>query len=408
MKYIVLLGDGMADYPLAGLGGKTPLEYARTPNMDRLAGKGTLGLVDTIPQGLKPGSDVANLTVLGYDAKKFYSGRGPLEAANMGIPLGPDDVAFRCNLVTLGDGNDPVMEEYTAGHISSPEAALIIQDLHGALGNREYQFYPGVSYRHLFVWRSGIDAVQTTPPHDISGKNTHAFLPAGPGAKELLALMDQAGRLLQDHPVNRERISRGKKPANAVWFWGQGKAPQMQKLTDRYQLRGGMISAVDLLNGIGIYAGLQVIRVEGATGYIDTNYIGKARDALAALKDMDFVFVHVEAPDEMGHEGNLEGKIKAIEDFDTKVVGTIMQGIESLGPVRVIVLSDHPTPIVTKTHASEPSPFAVWSSIPEENLRTGKAFGEAEAMNSGILITPGCNLMNLFIARWREFIEEHQ
>lgn len=407
MKFIVLLGDGMADYGIPELGGKTPLEYARTPNMDRIAGEGALGLVDTIPQGLKPGSDVANLTVLGYDAGKLYSGRGPLEAANMGIPLAPADVAYRCNLITLGEGDDPVMEDFTAGHISSFEAATIIRDLHEALGNEVYQFYPGVSYRHLFVWRSGMDAIKATPPHDITGRKTNAFLPAGNGEVEILDVMKAARIFLQDHPVNKDRIAHGKKAANAIWLWGQGKAPQMLKLTEKYHIRGGMISAVDLLNGIGIYAGLEVIHVEGATGYTDTNYMGKADKALEYLKKSDFVFVHVEAPDEMGHEGNLSGKIKAIEDFDEKVVGTILKGLGTLGQVRVIVLSDHPTPIATKTHASDPSPFAVWSSIPEENLKTGATYGETNARNGGILITPGCNLMDLFITQWREFIEKH-
>jgi 2,3-bisphosphoglycerate-independent phosphoglycerate mutase len=312
MKYIVLLGDGMADYPLAALGGKTPLEFARTPNMDRMAREGALGLVDTIPKGLTPGSDVANLTVLGYDAEKLYSGRGPLEAANMGIVLGPDDVAFRCNLVTIGNGDDPVMDDFTAGHISSAEAAILIRDLHEELGNATYQFYPGVGYRHLFVWRSGLAEAKTTPPHDITGRNTKAFLPAGRGDRAILGVMNAAQSFLKRHPLNLNRIRDGRKPANAIWLWGQGRAPQMRKLTERYGIRGGVISAVDLLNGIGIYAGLEVIRVEGATGYTDTNYLGKGEKALAVLQDMDFIFVHVEAPDEMGHEGNIEGKIKAI------------------------------------------------------------------------------------------------
>jgi len=408
MKYVVLLGDGMADYSIPELGGKTPLEYARTPHMDRMAAEGAIGLVDTIPQGLKPGSDVANLTVLGYDAAKLYSGRGPLEAANMGVKLKPEDVAFRCNLVTLGEGEDPVMDDFTADHISSREAAAIIQDLNQKMGNEIFQFYPGVSYRHLFVWRSGADNLNTTPPHDITGQPTNDYLPSGIGFHDILDIMKAAHTYLPEHPINRERIQRGKKPANALWLWGQGKAPQMVKLTDKYNLHGGMISAVDLLNGIGIYAGLEVVHVEGATGYTDTNYIGKAEKALEVLKSKDFIFVHVEAPDEMGHEGNLDGKIKAIEDFDEKVVGTIMKGLDSLGPVRVMVLSDHPTPIAVRTHVSDPSPFAVWSSVPEERLATGAPYGESSALKAGILITPGRELMDLFITRWREFIEEHQ
>jgi 2,3-bisphosphoglycerate-independent phosphoglycerate mutase len=399
MKYIVLLGDGMADYPVDELGGKTPLEAARTAHMDFMAREGTLGLVDTIPQGFKPGSDVANLTVLGYDPGICYSGRGPLEAANMGIVLGPQDVAFRCNLITLGAGDDPIMDDFSAGHITSAEAAAIIRDLDRELGNKDYQFFPGVSYRHLLVWRNGEAAMTTTPPHDITGQMTNGYLPRGEGSGEIRSLMKEAQRVLENHPVNLERINRGKKPANAIWLWGQGRAPRMDKLTDRYQITGGIISAVDLLNGIGVYAGLRPIHVEGATGYTDTNYVGKAQKALAALKELDFVFVHVEAPDEMGHEGNLAGKIKAIEDFDEKVVGTVLQGINELGDVRVMVLSDHPTPLIMRTHAADPSPFAIYSSIPAENRRSGLSYGETTAKTSGLIVSPGYNLMDLFIRK---------
>jgi len=397
MKYIVLLGDGMADYPVDELGGKTPLEAARTANMDFMAKEGTLGLVDTIPKGFKPGSDVANLTVLGYDPGSCYSGRGPLEAANIGITLDSKDVAFRCNLVALGGGDDPIMDDFSAGHITSAEAAAIIGDLDRELGNKDFQFYPGVSYRHLLVWRSGKETMVTTPPHDITGQTTNIYLPRGEGDREIRFLMKQAKVVLENHPVNIERINRGKKPANAIWLWGQGRAPRMEKLTDRYHITGGIISAVDLLNGIGVYAGLKPIHVEGATGYTDTNYVGKAQKALAALKELDFVFVHVEAPDEMGHEGNLAGKIKAIEDFDEKVVGTVLKGISELGDVRVMVLSDHPTPLSIRTHASDPSPFAIYSSLPGENRRSGLSYGETMAKTSGLIITPGYNLMDIFI-----------
>lgn len=397
MKYIVLLGDGMADYPVDELGGKTPLEAARTVNMDFMAGEGTLGLVDTIPRGFKPGSDVANLTVLGYDPGTCYSGRGPLEAANMGIVLGPQDVAFRCNLIALGGGDDPIMDDFTAGHITSAEAATIIRDLDHELGNKDFQFFPGVSYRHLLVWRNGEEKMTTTPPHDITGQRTNAYLPLGEGSGAIKSLMKEAKGVLERHPVNLDRIDRGEKPANAIWLWGQGRAPRMDKLTDRYQITGGIISAVDLLNGIGIYAGLIPIRVEGATGYTDTNYVGKAQKALAALKELDFVFVHVEAPDEMGHEGNLAGKIKAIEDFDEKVVGTVLQGIHELGDVRVMVLSDHPTPLIMRTHAADPSPFAIYSSVSSENRRSGLSYGETTAKTSGLIVSPGYNLMDLFI-----------
>ena len=301
----------------------------------------------------------------------------------MGVQIGPEDVAFRCNLVTLGPEADPVMVDYSAGHISSGEAARIVLDMDKAIGTPEFRFYPGISYRHLLVWRNGKDAVETTPPHDITGKPTAAYRIKGDGADRLAELMRLSKVFLKDHPVNQARQAEGKRPATSIWLWGQGRAPKMVRLTDQYQLRGGVISAVDLLNGIGVYAGLEVIRVPGATGYIDTNYIGKAQAALEALKNLDFMFVHVEAPDEMGHAGNLEGKIQAIEDFDEKVVGTVLKGLPDFDDYRVLVLSDHPTPIALRTHASDPSAFAVLSSAKEENLGRGAAFSEADARAGG-------------------------
>lgn len=407
MKYLILLGDGIADYPLEKLGNKTPLEYARTPHMDRIAGEGTIGLIDTAPSGLAPGSDVANLTVLGYDAGKIYSGRGPLEAANMGVKLGPDDIAFRCNLITLRGGDHSVMEDFTAGHISSAEAKGIIGDLEKNLGSERFQFFPGVGYRHLLVWRGGKADLTTTPPHDITGRAIGEYLPQGDGADKIRQLMKDAQGLLGDHPVNAARRKTGKKAANAIWLWGQGKAPEIRPLTDQYRLRGGMISAVDLLNGIGIYAGLEILPVEGATGYTDTNYVGKAEKALMALKTLDFIFLHVEAPDEMGHEGNIEGKVGAIEDFDEKVVGTILKGMDALGPLRLMVLSDHPTPVSLMNHAGDPSPFAVYSSNPGENRASGAPFGERAARAAGILVSPGHLLMNAFINDWGSFLEKY-
>jgi 2,3-bisphosphoglycerate-independent phosphoglycerate mutase len=406
MKYVILLGDGMNDDPVEALRGKTPLEFARTPNMDRMAAEGTLGLIDTIPAGLKPGSDVANLSVLGYDPLKCYAGRGPLEAANMGVKMGTDDIAFRCNLVTLGPELDPVMEDFTAGHISSEEAAIVIADLDRTIGNDSFQFYPGVGYRHLMVWRNGRGTLETTPPHDITGKATGAYLPIGEGEAEINGLMQRSRDVLKNHRVSQSRLDAGKKPPTSIWLWGQGRAPRMVPLSDRYGFRGGVISAVDLLNGIGVYAGLRVIRVPGATGYTDTNYIGKAEAALAALKEMDFVFVHVEAPDEMGHEGNLEGKIRAIEDFDEKVVGTVLKGIGTFADYRVMALSDHPTPLKIRTHAGDPSAFAVLSSSAHENMKRGFSFHEKDARAGGILISPGHRLMDLFIKNWKTFIEE--
>lgn len=396
----------MADHPLEEIGGKTPLESARTPFMDKVAGEGTLGLIYTIPDGLPPGSDVANLSVLGYDPTICYTGRGPLEAASMGIPLDPEDIAFRCNLVKLGTEPNPVMEDFTAGHISSEEAKEIIHDLDRVVGGDRFRFYPGVGYRHLMVWKGGSDSLLTTPPHDITGKTVEAYFPKGKDAEIVLNLMKKSREILPEHHINKSRIARGKIPCNSIWLWGQGRAPKMDKISDKYGLKGCVISAVDLLNGIGRLSGLEVIKVKGATGYTDTNYEGKALAALKALEKVDFVFVHVEAPDEMGHEGNLHGKIKAIEDFDEKVVGTVLEGIKKFSQYRVLVLSDHPTPTRIRTHVSDPSPFAVLSSMDDENLNKGKSFHEKTARETGISVLPGHLLMDAFIKNWRQFVED--
>ena len=402
MKYVMLLGDGMADYPTKMLGGKTPLQCAFTPYMDQIAAEGTLGLVDTIPAGFTPGSDVATLSVLGYDPRETYTGRGPLEAASMGISLGQNDIAYRLNLVTIGekDSPDAFMDDFTAGHISTEESREIILDINKALGSSPYQFFPGVSYRHLFVWRDAPSSPETTAPHDITGKTIESYLPHGDSSQEINSIMQRAGKILINHPVNVQRQKAGKKQANSIWLWGQGKKPQIVPLTQKYSLQGGMISAVDLLKGIGIIAGLKVFPVEGATGYIDTNYEGKAKMALDILNFMDFVFVHLEAPDEMGHEGNTAGKIQAIELFDEKIVGPILNKIGSFGDYRLIVLSDHPTPIDLKTHVGDPSPFAVLSSRKEENKAAGLPFNEINAKESSILISPGHLLMEKFIRDW--------
>jgi 2,3-bisphosphoglycerate-independent phosphoglycerate mutase len=396
MKYVILLGDGMADLPIASLDGRTPIEYANTPNMDRMASSGIISLIDTIPAGLPPGSDVANLAVLGYDSRLFYSGRAPFEAASMGIQLSATDVAFRCNLVTLGNLNEPEMEDFTAGHISATQAALIMADLNAALKTDEFHFYPGLGYRNLLVWKHGKERIKTTPPHDITGKKVAPYLPEGEDAHEINALMGLSQQVLADHPVNKERVSKGLKPAISIWLWGQGRAPQIKKFRDKFQIKGGMISAVDLLKGIAVNIGLEILKVKGATGYTDTNYIGKAKKALWALEHLDFVFVHVEATDEMGHEGNLEGKIKAIEDFDKKVVGTVLEGLPSFGDYRVAVLSDHPTPIALRTHIADPSPLAILSSRPEENQNRGIGFGEKAAKMSGNMVSPGFTFMERF------------
>lgn len=406
MKYVVLLGDGMADYPTSMLGGKTPLQCAFTPFLDQIAAEGTLGLVDTIPAGFTPGSDVANLSVLGYDPAQTYTGRGPLEAASMGIGLGPNDIAYRCNLVTIGQKDTPeaFMDDFTAGHISTKEARDIILSINKQIGSSQFQFFPGVGYRHLFVWRYATSSPVTTPPHDIPGKAIAPYLPHGECAEEVNSFMQKAGEILRSHPINIQRQSLGKKQANSIWLWGQGRKPQVVPFTQKYNLKGGMISAVDLLNGIGVIAGLKVISVEGATGYIDTNYAGKARTALDALRFMDFIFVHLEAPDEMGHEGNAAGKIQAIELFDEKIVGPILNNVGSFGDYRILALSDHPTPLDLKTHVGDPSPFAVLSSRKDENKAAGLPFNEIAARESSILISPGHLLMEKFIKDWRAFI----
>ena len=406
MKYVVLLGDGMADYPTSMLGGKTPLQCAFTPFLDQIAAEGTLGLLDTIPAGFTPGSDVANLSVLGYDPAQTYTGRGPLEAVSMGIVLGPDDIAYRCNLVTIGQKDTPeaFMDDFTAGHISTKEARDIILFINKQIGSSQFQFFPGVGYRHLFVWRYATSSPVTTPPHDIPGKAIAPYLPHGECAEEVNSFMQKAGEILRSHPINIQRQSLGKKQANSIWLWGQGRKPQVVPFTQKYNLKGGMISAVDLLNGIGVIAGLKVISVEGATGYIDTNYEGKARAALDALRFMDFIFVHLEAPDEMGHEGNAAGKIQAIELFDEKIVGPILNNVGSFGDYRILALSDHPTPLDLKTHVGDPSPFAVLSSRKDENKAAGLPFNEIAARESSILISPGHLLMEKFIKDWRAFI----
>jgi 2,3-bisphosphoglycerate-independent phosphoglycerate mutase len=399
MKYIVLLGDGMADYPLKELGDKTPLQAAHTESMDAIAARGTRGMVQTIPGGLAPGSDIANLSILGYDPRRYLTGRAVYEAASAGVKLSPRDVAFRCNLVTLGKQKDAtIMEDYSAGHISTDEAQRIISDLDQCLGTDGIRFYPGVSYRHLMVWTEGIETVETTPPHDISGKDITAYLPRGRGSDTLNRIMNEAQIILQESPVNKERMVASKTPANSIWLWGQGKPITMPTFREKYGLTGSVISAVDLIKGIGITLGLNPIEVPGVTGYLDTNYLGKAAYALKALEEKDFVFVHVEAPDEASHSGNLANKIRAIEDFDQKVVKTVLEGLQRFPEYRVMVLPDHRTPIVRKTHTAEPVPFAFLSSTDvAKNPHREAAFNEVSAQESGLFVEQGSGLMDLFI-----------
>lgn len=398
MKYVVLIGDGMGDYPLEELGGKTPLQAASTPAMDFLACEGELGLVKTIPPGFEPGSDVANLSILGYDPASCYTGRGPLEAGSMGITLSPDDVAFRCNLVTLDfmANGRVVMVDYSGGHISTEEARVMVADIGREVKVNGLTLYPGVSYRHLLVWAEGKEKLATVPPHDHTGKDVTAHWGVYQHDPNLINWIAQVLIILRDHPVNERRVKEGKKPANAVWLWGQGRMPYMPKFAERFGIKGAIISAVDLLKGIGVYAGLEPITVPGATGYLDTNYQGKAAYALAALKEKDLVVVHVEAPDEASHGGNLEEKIKAIENFDRKVVRVVIDGLAEFGEHRILLVTDHYTPISVKTHVSEPVPFAIFSS--NRRGRTREAgFNEVSAKETGLFIRDGFKLMEKFI-----------
>ncbi|MBI5562635.1 MAG: cofactor-independent phosphoglycerate mutase [Deltaproteobacteria bacterium] len=400
MKYVILIGDGMADYPIDSLGGKTPLEFAPTPNLDSLAGSGTFGLFATVPPGYPPGSDVANLSILGYDPAKYYSGRSPLEAASIGVKLSPTDVAFRCNLVTLADkGGSVIMDDYSSGHISTEEADCIIKSLDKGLRGEGVRFYTGTSYRHLMVWENGPDKLKTTPPHDISDKDIAGHLPKGNGADKIARLMALSQDVMKDHPVNRKRVEAGWKPATSIWLWGQGKAPAMPTMKERFGIDGAIISAVDLMKGIGIYAGLEVLKVPGVTGYIDTNYRGKAEHALAALETKAFVCVHVEAPDEAGHNGNLKDKLKAIEDFDREVVGRVLKGLTRFAEYRVLALTDHPTPIALKTHTSDPVPFALYTGGVNAQQCGSAFFSEREAGESGLLVDDCKAFMEEFFGR---------
>jgi 2,3-bisphosphoglycerate-independent phosphoglycerate mutase len=356
-------------------------------------------MVQTIPRGLSPGSDIANLSILGYDPRRYLTGRAVYEAASAGVKLSPRDVAFRCNLVTLGkQDNTTIMEDYSAGHISTEEAQRIIGDLDRQLGNDGIRFYPGVSYRHLMVWTEGEDTVETTPPHDISGKDIASYLPKGKGSDTLNRIMTEARTILQESPVNRKRLAAAKPPANAIWLWGQGKPITMPTFREKYGVSGSVISAVDLIKGIGITLDLNPVEVPGVTGYLDTNYRGKAEHALKALEEKDFVFVHVEAPDEASHSGSLANKIRAIEDFDRLVVGTVLEGLKRFPAYRVMVLPDHRTPLVRKTHTAEPVPFAFLSSRDiTKNPRKDAAFNEPSAQESGLFVEQGSSLMDLFI-----------
>jgi len=404
-KYLVLIGDGMSDYPLKELGGKTPLEVANTPNMDFLAQNGQCGWVQNVPSGMPPGSDVAAMSIFGYDPKKYYTGRGPLEAASLGIKLKKNEVAFRCNLVTVKDGK---MDDFTSGHISTDEAAQIIKTLNKKLGSKTVKFYPGLSYRHLLVLSTDnikiTSNIKCAPPHDITGKNIEDHLPHGAGSALIRYLMKESIMPLLEHPINIKRIKAGKKPASMIWLWGQGESPRLDTFRKKYKKSGAVITAVHLLKGLGRILGLKVIDVPGATGFLDTNYKGKAEYALRALKNCDLVFVHVEAPDEAGHMGDIKGKIKAIEDFDEKVVGTVLEGIRKSGDqdIRILILPDHPTPIAKMTHTSDPVPFVIYKlegiRRPVKAHEGIKGYNEKEIKKSKLFIKRGHELMKRLLA----------
>ncbi len=398
-KYIILIGDGMADWPIAGIGNRTPLEAAEKPNMDFMASHGALGTVQVVPTEMYPGSDVSNLSILGYDPAAVYTGRSPLEAASMGIGLEADDVAVRCNIVALkNNGADTEMEDFSGGHITTAEADRLLASLQERMEGNGVRFHTGISYRHLMVWPGGIDTVETTPPHDIHGKKITEYLPKGDGSELLLTIMEASRELFADHPVNRKRVAEGKLPGNSVWLWGQGKAPRIPTFQQRFGLSGSVVAAVDLIKGIGTYAGLDVVKVPGATGYTDTNYRGKAEYALRELEHKDFVLIHVEAPDEAGHNGNVGEKIKAIERIDREMLTPLLARVRDKGDLRILLLPDHPTPVVLRTHAQEPVPFVFYPPPPGLSTSPGCRYTEADARGTGQFLSRGTLLIEYLLS----------
>jgi 2,3-bisphosphoglycerate-independent phosphoglycerate mutase len=399
MKYIIIHGDGMADWPCDELGGKTPLEAANKPNMDLLATRGELGLVATIPPGMPSGSDVGTMTMLGYDPARYHTGRAPIEAASQGIEMAPDDVVFRMNLVSLKPGADGalVMDDFTAGHITTEEAAAIVADLSAQLSDDGIEFHNGVSYRHLMVWHGGPAATRLTPPHDITGKPSGPHLPEGEGAERLRKIMDRAAAILREHPVNRARIAAGKPAATSVWFWGQGRRPAVPTLKERFGVEGSVISAVDLVNGLGRLAGLERITVPGATGFLDTDYAAKARYGFKSLERHDFLLLHIEAPDEAGHMGRADLKRDAIERIDELIIGPLLRDLPALGDFRLLLMPDHATPCKLKTHSNEPVPFAMLGSSSSKGA-VARRYTEAEAARTGVAVTDGYRLIESLLA----------
>ncbi|MEG2081014.1 MAG: cofactor-independent phosphoglycerate mutase [Oscillospiraceae bacterium] len=401
MKHVVILYDGMADYPVPALGGKTPMMVAKKPNFDRLASKGEVGIVRTVAKGLKPGSDVANMSVLGFDPKLYYTGRSPLEAASIGVSLKDTDVTLRCNLVTLSDDEnyeDKTMVDYCSGDISTEEASEIIKSIEEHFGNEMFKFYSGVSYRHCLVWDNGTtDLGDMTPPHDISGKVVKEYLSKSQNAKPLIDMMKDSFDFLENHPVNKKRMLMGKRPANSIWLWGEGKKPMLPDFYELFHKKGAIISAVDLLKGIGKCANMQTPEVEGATGYIDTNFEGKANAAIEALSSgCDFAYIHIEAPDECGHRNEPENKVKSIELIDSRVLPIVLDGLSKFDDYKIMILPDHPTPIVTCTHASDPVPFMIYHKNGEKDSGIS-SINEESAKQTGIFIENGPDIMKRFL-----------
>lgn len=400
MKYIVVLGDGMADEPIEALQNQTPLEYADTPMMDELAAKSEIGLVHTIPEGMSPGSDTANLSVLGYDPKKYYTGRSPLEALSIGVLMKETDIAIRCNLVTLSEENVPYEEQQILDHssseISTREAAILLDAVRKELENDRFRYYAGTSYRHLLIWDRG-QVLELTPPHDVLGQTIGQYLPKEEQLKEM---MEKSYTILKNHPINVDRKKKGLNPANSVWFWGAGTKPVLSSFEEKNHLKGAMISAVDLLKGIAVGAGMKNIHVEGADGTLHTNYEGKADAAVDVLtkEGYDFVYVHVEAPDEMGHQGSVERKIQSIQFLDEKVIRRIKEGMDKSGEdYRMLVMPDHPTPICVRTHTSDSVPYLLYDSTNE--LKKAWKYNEKEAKASQNYVAEGYSMMERLFSK---------
>ena len=400
MKYVIVLGDGMADEPIESLGGKTPLEYADTPVMDAISKKSELGMVHTIPEGMKPGSDTANLSVMGYDPKKYYSGRSPLEALSIGVPMKDTDIALRCNIVTLSEEEGPFWQrtiiDHSSSEISTEECAVLLEEVAKQLANEEFQFYVGTSYRHCLIWDKG-QVVDLTQPHDVLGQVIEAYKPE---TEVFAKMMELSYDILVNHPINIERKKKGLNPANCCWFWGAGTKPMLSSFEEKTGKKGVMISAVDLLKGIGVGAGMKVVEVEGATGGLETNYAGKVEAALNALlkDDLDFAYIHVEAPDEMGHQGSVEKKIQAIEYLDERLIRMIKQQMDASGEdYRMMILPDHPTPVKVRTHVAEPVPYLLYDSTKQQSHEWH--YNEKDAEASGIKISHGWDLMNVLFSK---------